>query len=182
MGISMALHGLSLLQHGCISGRIAPMAQPKKKPEISPDERRRRAAGLLGAGLSTARVADQLGITERGVRKLRQRIENDDELRGILEEARRQHMPEVLEVAGIALETMRRGLEREDCPVHHAAAAYREVSRAVEVATGTVSPKPAGEKSSIGALSGRIAAELLVKLKEHEDRNARPEKASEYDA
>jgi DNA-binding CsgD family transcriptional regulator len=100
---------------------------------LSVAARHRRVAAMVGAGLSTKRIASELKMGEPAVKKVisRKIKYNVDGLRDLMLEARELQAPLAIKVANDALLAMERALADPKCPANHSAAAFREIHNAL---------------------------------------------------
>jgi hypothetical protein len=113
--------------------RTYPTSNARRAEGLSVDAQHRLVAAMHGAGLSTERIASWLKMGEAAVKKVvsRKIKYNIDGLKDVWLQARESQAQLAVDTAHEALLAMKRGVEKPDCPPHHAAAVWREINNAL---------------------------------------------------
>jgi hypothetical protein len=174
-----SLARLKALDDACATGR------PRGERQIS--KRRKRAdqvkiAAGLGSGAAIREVAEDTGLSKTMVMHVKKKIESgkDKHLVAVAERARQELATQAIDVLKLNIEKQKEALEKtgKDAPrlsdMAQSARALNEIAFAPSI------EEAKQDGFELGAnVTGKIAAELLLKLKEHEARTSRPERLTE---
>lgn len=154
------------------------LVRPKGQRKVS--KRKKRAdqvkiAAALGKGGALREIAEEVGLSKTMVVHVRDKIDagKDHHLAKVRERARDELADLAIDALRPTIEKMKERLSDEKTRLSDMAQSARALN---EIAFPSVEQvAPVAPVADMARLSGGIAAELLLRLKEHEEKTGRPE-------
>lgn len=166
--------------------------KPRNRGADTVDADRRRVAVMVGAGMTSKAIAKKIGRTRRGVDLIRKKVEADEELRQIRDQARARVAPKAIAILEKNLDTMDRALDGVEVvvgkradgtaitaklppPLSHQASALRELAAVAGLTRDDA--QSGGQGGSTGLqipMTPEAVAALIKAVKENEAQRQQP--------
>lgn len=150
--------------------------------KVSKQKRRRdqvRIAAALGTGAALREVAEEVGLSKTMVVHVRNKIEagKDPHLANVFRKAQEEIAEMSIDALKPAILAAKQKAQDPETRGSDVAQIIRALGERVDKAAYVpLEPGSSAPSADVGALAGRAAAELLIALKEHEEKHSRPER------